>query len=106
MRVPLFDAVGRLERHLVLLHLFILLLNKTLLFLLSAQGEELLLGLSVLLIHRCTRTHADTRTHTQTLKSSQTLSDVYVTMFHYCPVCPSVPPVCPSEASHLSRCAR
>lgn len=57
----MFDAVGRLERHFIFFNLFIFLLDKTLLFLISAQREELLLCLSILLVHRYTHTHTHVR---------------------------------------------
>lgn len=50
----MFDAVGRLQGRLVRLRLLLLfLLHQAFLFVL-VQGEELLLGLSVLLVHGCT----------------------------------------------------
>lgn len=59
-RVAVLGAEAGLQRHVVFLHVFILvLLHQTPLLLGSTQGEDLLLGLSVLLVHGYNRTGSE-----------------------------------------------
>ena len=92
--VAVFDTVGWLQRHLIVLLLLLFLLHQTLLFLPPTEREELLLSLSVLLIHSWEHTKTENFIYKNTKK--QNIVDTV------CLICfsdPSCPPACPTFLS-------